>query len=228
VTRQSLFSPFIRQAKEEEVRKKIYGLQQKYSFLMNKGLKLFTTYQKPGRDSVLEKYAERQEIDLVLASLDLKRYVFSKIYLPGGTESRTVQCPILTIKSFPDISECRTIVLPVSNYLPVQKIRVAIYLAKHFDAEIHLVVAENNKSAEETACMKRTFRVLKDNTGLTVVCNSIPGKELSEVVSKYAGSVNGGLILMNPGSRSPLKRFLFRLVPKWTHQELKIPVITMS
>jgi hypothetical protein len=228
VSKQSIFTSFTRQASEEQVKAEIHSLQQKYSFMMKKGLKLFTAYQKPGAESLLEKYVERQEIDLVLSSVDLKSYVFKNIHFPAGGESTMIHCPILTIRAYQDISECRTIILPVSNYLPVQKIRVAIYLAKHFEAEIHLVVAENHKSGDEIACMKRAFKILKDNTGLTVVCNSIPGKELAQVVSKYAGSVKAGLILMDPGAQSPFQRILTRIIPKWTQQELKVPVITMS
>lgn len=228
IFRQPLLSGWISRRNENNVKATIHRLHQQYSFLLKRGLKLFTTLQRTGTESTLEKYLEVHEIDLIMVNADLKSYVFRNMRSVTNSSSHLMHCPVLTVKSFPDLNECHTIVLPINNQLPVQKLRVAIFLAKHFEAQIHLVAADHDHAGESIACMERAYRVLRDNTGIEVFCNRIPGKDLSTIASRYAGSVNGGLMLMDPGAMSPVQRILSRLVPTWSQPVMNVPVITMS
>lgn len=181
-----------------------------YAKRLRPGLKLFATVQEGDAAKLVSRYAEINDIDLVLTGDEPKSFLFFNSRFNISQLTRSITCPVLTIKPLASSSApFKTIVLPVSRFIPINKIRTAIYLARQFKAAIHLLALENNGriQQEELACIKKTFRVLKDNTDIPVACNTMTGESLASIAIKYAHSLGDGLIVVNPGAESQLSGF---------------------
>lgn len=222
-----LFSWFAHKRNDARRKFKAHELRERHDHELKKGLKLFSVFQHVDADSALSRYASTHDIDMVVVGEELKRYGGSDNHFSADWLADSMHCPVLTVKSYPEMSSFKTIVLPIEGALPINKIRVAVYLARYFEASIHLVAMGNSGSYEEMACMKRAFQVLKNNTDLPVVCNTLQGNDLRDIAFRYAQSVNAGLIMLNPASRPAWHGFLSKIWPG-RKEEPKVPVITVG
>jgi hypothetical protein len=223
------FSFLNKQKKETEKKIKVLKLKEKNRERLIKGLKLFICFQRNDIENRILKYCEANEIDMIVACGELKRPGFFASNIKAGKLAGSINYPVLTIKSYPDVQQLKTIVLPIGGFLPINHIRVAIYLGNHFNASIHLVGLEKNGGLnEDLEYIKRAFRILKNNTELPVVFNTISGNDLADAAVQYANSVNAGLVMMNPVSESVIPGFVNRLFSKFVNKKSKVPVITVA
>jgi len=208
---------------------KLAELQTKYCQLLDKGLMLSIYFGKGEPEETISTYAALHHVDLVLMVNDQRRFSFLPPVINANRLAGKTNCPVLTLKSDPILSGLKIIVMPVGKSLPINKIRVAAYLAKHYDASIHLITREKNALMyEELAYMQKALQVLKDNTDLPVKCKTLSGESIGNIALQYAQEVKAGLILVNPGSESSLPGLLNRLFSRFVFNESKIPVMTVA
>jgi hypothetical protein len=214
---------------EAEKKMRMYALKEKYREKLKKGLRLFSQFQNGDIENIIVKYAETHAIDMILLDNGLKGPAFFHDSLDPGWLADCVNCPVLTIRSSPDVQPFKTIVLPIGTIMPVNKMRIAVCLAKQFDSSIHLVVLEKNSLMyEEMACMKRVFQVLKNNTDLPLVCITVQGKSLEDAALQYGHSVKGSLIIMNPGHEPFVAGFINWVSSMFGSKGSEVPVITVA
>jgi hypothetical protein len=184
--------------------------------------------EKKHTEKKIAEYVLEHEIDLVFVKEEKRQFPFFVNRLNVNTLAASANCPVLSVKSLFDFQKQKIIVLPIGKSLPISKIRVVIYLAKHFNAAIHLVVlARNEQMYEELAYMKKAFQVFKDNTDLPVVCKTLEGEALGNSAVAYAHAVDAGLIVVNPGEESLLSGFINRLFSRFVFNESRVPVMTV-
>jgi nucleotide-binding universal stress UspA family protein len=207
---------------------RLFELREQYHKKMKPGLRLFASLQEGNMERSVAEYAELYNIDMILVTQERSMHKLNVSRLAGQTH-----CPVLSTRFDPDLRNMRIIVLPIGSHLPVNKIRVAIWLAKEFNASIHLLSLEKKVMREgtredELSYMKKAFRVLKDNTDLPVVCSTLPGQSLATISVEYAYSVKAGLIIVNPGIESVFPASVSRLFSRFVVSDAKVPVITVS
>jgi nucleotide-binding universal stress UspA family protein len=225
----ALFSQSMKAKAIAEKKKKLSELQSHYCKDMSKPLILSMHVECGAQEEVMAAYVAQHQIDLVFAigkrrSFSLIRDVFNASVLAAKTE-----CPVLSLQSVPDLLGVRIIVMPVGTSLPITKIRIAAYLAKKYNASIHLVTKEKNALMyEELAYMQKALQVLKDNTDLPVKCKTRVGESLGNIALNYAEEVKADLILVNPGAESFLPGITNRLFARFVFSESRIPVMTVA
>jgi hypothetical protein len=214
-----------RQAKADPAKQvRLFELREKYHKQMKAGLRLFATLQQGDMEGSIAGYAEVYNIDMILVTQDrgIQKINISRLAAQS-------HCPVLSTRYDPDLRNMRIIVLPIGSHLPVNKIRVAIWLAQQFNAAIHLLALEKKGCKEEQLVyMKKAFRVLKENTDLPVLCSALPGQSLASITVQYAYSVKAGLIIVNPGTESVLPVSAGRLFARFSVSDSNVPVITIS
>jgi nucleotide-binding universal stress UspA family protein len=207
---------------------KLAELQTKYCQQLDKGLMLSISFEKGEPEAIISTYAALHQIDLVLVVGERKKFPFLQQVINANRLAGKTNCPVLTLKADPVLDGLKIIVMPVGKSLPINKIRVAAYLAKHYDASIHLITREKNLLMyEELAYMQKALQVLKDNTNLPVKCKTLVGESIGNIALQYANEVKAGLILVNPGTESFLPGLLNRLFSRFVFNESNIPVMTV-
>jgi hypothetical protein len=196
---------------------------------MSKGLKLITASKETRLLAAIRSYISSHSIDLVLFCNEIAPVTSDMETRINGGFSAYINCPVLFSSSLPSLPDLKIIVLPVDELLPVNKIRIAIYLAGKFNAVIHLLAMENKKLNDgDLDYLKRAYAVLKENTNQPFVCQSVQNKDLEKAAVEYARSVDAGLVVSRPfshGSRFP------RLILFFKHlfsRKKEVPVMAVN
>jgi nucleotide-binding universal stress UspA family protein len=209
--------------------KKMEQLRFNFSKKLNDGLNLFLHIEFGEAEEVIAAYAGNDQIDLVYVAESRKKFSFGDNAPNASRIARRTNCPVLTLKSHPALQGLKIIVMPVGPSLPVNKIRVAAYLAKQFNASIHLITRERNGLLyDELAYMQKALQLLRDNTDLRVTCKTMTGESLGDMAIQYANTVNAGLIVVDPGAENSLPGMLNRLFSRFVFNESPVPVITVG
>jgi nucleotide-binding universal stress UspA family protein len=209
-------------------REKMALLEHDFSRKIHDGLKLYIHFEFGNAEEVIAAHADMHQVDLVYVAESRKRFPLINKGPNASKLARRINCPILTLKSHPALQGLKIIVMPVGPSLPVNKLRVAAYLAKEFNASIHLITREKNGLLyEELAYMQKALQILKDNTDLRVTCKTLTGESLGDMALQYASDVNAGLIVVDSGAENFLPGIMNRMLSRFVFNESKIPVITV-
>lgn len=195
-------------------------------------------------------YSKRHAVDLILL-VKKKKGGHSQLKTVADVDrlvDKTL-CPVLTVSCQPNHSSLKNIVLPVGDHLPMRKLLFATYLGRTVNSTIHLVASSqtNRKPVFGTFSndpalaagvrdnLHKCYRLLRENTNLSIECQASPEENLAEAAWDYAKKIKADLILTSPGKESMLSGFwsnlrskFFRLrgsrsLPNTSH----IPVMTI-
>jgi len=155
-------------------------------------------------------YSKRHAVDLIL--LVKKKKDRDTQFRMGADVDRLVDktcCPVLTTTESPVISGLKNIVLPVGDQLPMRKLLFATYLGRTVHSTIHLVAPYNNHdvAAGVGRNLQKCYRLLRENTSLSIECQASPRENIAEAAWEYANRIHADLILTAPGKESMLSGF---------------------
>jgi nucleotide-binding universal stress UspA family protein len=213
--------------RKAEVKKRMNDLQETHAQGLKEGSILFAGMREGDPESVITHYAITNAIDLVLYHETHNSFVIKKTVNVRKLAGK-INCPILSIKSHRVLLDHQIIVLPIGKALPLSKMRVVIYLARHFCASIHLVsVGESANNNDDLIYLQKAYRLLKDHTELDVICNVVEGVTIGDIAVNYASSVNAGLVVVNSGAESVMSGFINKLFSRFVYNQSKVPVMTV-
>lgn len=182
--------------------------------------------QSTKTERAIAEYAALHHVDLILAQKSPQLVPFFPAALDINRLAARTNCPVLSLWDL-SFNGIQNIVLPIAGYLPVRRIMLATYLARTFNAVIHLISLTGNDAAANSrsqAYLQKTYQLLKENTTLAVKCNTVEGRSIADTTLEYAKKIKADLILANPGAESLLSG---RMFPKFLFSQTSIPVMTV-
>jgi hypothetical protein len=180
-------------------------------------------------------YSKKNAVDLIL--LIRKKRASHPIFRKGTDVDWLVDktlCPVLTISD--TIPSLKNIVLPVGDQLPMRRLLFATYLGRTAGATIHLITSGRDLLSGPEAQLQKCYRLLKENTSLSIECEACREENLAEAAWDYAKRIKADLILASPGKEAMLSGFWNSLRSKLFHRlgsrslssTSQIPVMTIS
>jgi hypothetical protein len=161
----------------------------------------------------VKNYVLSQDIDLVWVQRRAEPIWNATFAFDPERLAVEADCAVISDQGAEGLKYCDKIILPVGSSVPVNGVRVAVYLARQFKASIHLVC--DTYQEEHLASLQRTYHLLNDNTDITVVCNTFHDSNFHRSVLNYAQSVDAGLIVANPAYRKQQEK----LFGRWIRRE---------
>jgi nucleotide-binding universal stress UspA family protein len=217
---------------EEDINQRVLKLYSSYIMHLPPPLRLFTSIEKGGHETIITNYAIKNHIDLVVLG---KTYpLFSAgWFMHSGINrlSKKTGCPVLTLQSRSNLDSVRNIVMPVgSSFLPLRKLMFATYLAKKCNSRLHLVTLSGHSEldAGDNQYLLKAYRLIRDNTEVPVECKTLPGENIATITLQYAKDVKADLIVINPGKESLLSGVINRIFSRFLFNESRIPVMTVA
>jgi K+-sensing histidine kinase KdpD len=190
---------FLRDHTEKRIKDKcsfLSALQKRFSREMKPGCFLIISIQRGDAHEQTVRYAAAHSIDLVY--YDETTGLFHTPFLDINRLTAALDCPLLIGKQEPNLDSIDKIVLPVDDQLSADHVRVAIFMAQQLGAAIHLVSdGRDGHDAKSMRYLTKAYELLKDNTGLELVCSTLSGNETGQSTLHYAQSVRAGLIVTN-------------------------------
>ncbi len=158
----------------------------------------------------LLRYAQEQQIDLVIATKEKNRSGFS-FFRKDITEdlARKASLAVLTVTKGCLNHPIKTIVLPVTSFVPERKIEMALAFARQFNAHIHLITMLDNNDITTKIRIDAfylTYKILSES-GHSPQYKILHGSDSDAALVRYANQVKADMILVNPEKKKILPVF---------------------
>lgn len=219
-----LFQNELKTAEEkmEEIKKK---------FDPPKGISMVYTITDGNLISVIKSYVEAHNIDLVVMATSgtggIQEFIFGS---NAQHIAATIPCPLLSLQPYEDPGTIQKIIVPVETFYPENKLHYALIFAKLFAAEIHLVclrykLEEPNK---QTTDILRKITAELDTEKISYKIFASEGKNITDVILRYAEKERVDLILVNPGKESKLTGKFIETTGGQIINHAHVPVLTVK
>lgn len=183
-------------------------------------------FHRSKAERAIAEYVALHHIDLILAQQLPPVIPFIASGLDINRLAARTNCPVLSLTHL-SFNSIRNIVLPIAGYLPMRRIMLATYLARNFNAVIHLISLTGVDAAANSrnhAYLQKTYQLLKENTNLPVNFHTMEGRSIADTTLEYARRIKADLILANPGAESLLSG---RMFARFLFNQSSIPVLTV-
>jgi nucleotide-binding universal stress UspA family protein len=158
----------------------------------------------------LLRYTQEQEIDLMIDTNKRSSAAFDLFRTDIAEDlARKANLAVLTVTRGCLNHPIKSIVLPVTDFVPERKIDMALSFAKKFNAHIHLVTLLNNNDVDTKIRIDAfylTYKILTE-FGQSPQYKILHGADSGQVLLRYANQVKADMILVNPEKKKLLPVF---------------------
>lgn len=185
--------------------------------------------EKGSWDETIIEYVNRHLVDLVVIGQSGSFFKKKKLLVNPDKIAEKTHAPVITIPSNKKITKLYSIVIPITDFLPVRKIMYGIYIASINNATLKLLCVENksNKELSHHYLMK-TYQLIRDNCGIKTELETIESENTAEAVNQYAMLNAADLVILNPGTQTKMPGFFSSLLGKRIHKYAAPPVLTVA
>ncbi|HVZ57145.1 MAG TPA: universal stress protein [Chitinophagaceae bacterium] len=207
-------------------------LREKYGRSLVQGTSL-TVHSRKGtwQDSLVE-FAITHKIDVVLIGRQGSLLRGRKMSLNANRIAEKTNIPVITIPENRRLTNLYSIVIPITDFLPVKKLMYGIYMAQHHNATIKLLGIESDRdyyrNKKVQHYLKKSFQLIRDNCGVPLEIVTTAGDNVAEAVNQYAAQSAADLVIVNPGRQSRMPGVLSMLFGHFLQKLSGPPVLTIT
>lgn len=212
-------------------RKKLEALKDMYRHHVCGGGNIEISLLTGNTSQQLSKYIAQYDMDMVvvgLAKFNLVHRIWSAVSI--SQLARKANVPVLAIRSSGLVSHFKKIVLPLTDEVPLHRIKLATMLARSFKSTVYLVSLRNETSDTNAAgsIMNTALEVVQSLSTIPVQCFLLEGKNLAKSTLEFSKRINADLIMANPFKEFHMPGWWNRITRKLLSYGSNIPVITVD
>lgn len=179
----------------------------------------------------LLRYAIQHEIDLVIATNQKHQQGFS-FFRKNIAENlaRKANLAVMTVTKGCLNHPIKTIVLPVTSFVPERRIHMALSFAKKFNAHIHLVTMLDSNDVNTKIRIDAfylTYKILSE-LGHSPHYKILHGSDSDMALVRYANQVKADMILVNPDKKKILPGFFQRKITDMIQPLSALHILTLK
>lgn len=169
------------------------------------------------------------KIDLILIGQVSQFFQKRKMLLNPDFIAEKANVPVITIPDNRRLTRLYSIVIPITDFLPVRKLMYGVYIALSFDCTIKLLGIENLDTKEKVQhYLLKATRLIKENCKLNVEVETVEGQNVAAAVNQFAVLKAADLIIVNPGLQTKMPGFLASLLGNILQKYSAPPVLTVN
>lgn len=196
--------------KKELARKKLETLRDKIYDLVPQIVAKTIVITETTISNNLLRFVQEQEIDLVIATNQQQKTGFS-FFRKSIHEDLSVKAnlAVLTVTKGCLNHPIKSIVLPVTSFVPERKIHMALAFSKKFNAHIHLVTILDSNDVNTKIRIDAfylTYKILSE-LGHSPQYKILHGNDSDMSLVRYANQVKADMILVNPEKKKMIPGF---------------------
>jgi len=174
-------------------------------------------------------YIEQNHIDLVMIGQENNFFRRKEMRLNPNRIASKTNIPVITIPANKRISKLCSIVIPVTDFLPVRKLIYGIYMGSKYSTTVKLLGVENEQTrAKVHYYLKKAYHLIRDNCALNVELEVVPGNNVAEAINEYAMISSADLVIVNPGCQSRMPGIFASLFGNIIQKYSVPPVLTVN
>jgi nucleotide-binding universal stress UspA family protein len=209
--------------------KKLKQLKELYIHHVCSGGKIEISVLYGYPQSVLAKYIEQYQIDMMIKGLskfNLLHRIWSTISISSLV--RKTNIPVLAVRSTGLICHFKKIVLPLHDQIPMRRIRLAAMLGRYFKSTIYVLSVKDKNHDHHLPVVNETLEVIQSLTTIPVQSIILEGKNLAEATLKFSRKINADLIMITSIKEFCLPGFWNKITKNFLLYRSKIPVLTLD
>lgn len=177
----------------------------------------------------INEFVIQNGIDLVLIGQKGRVFGRRKMNLNPDNIAERTNVPVITLPSNRRITKLLSVVIPITEFLPVRKLMYGIFMATTNNAKIKLLAVGNQKTTDNAYhYLQRASALIKQNSGITVETAIIISNNVAEAVNDFSRLHSADLIILNPGTQTKMpgimSSFLGNIIQKYSAP----PVLTVN
>lgn len=187
---------------EQKTGEHLQTLSKKFQHQLHKGLKIFSHSEQGNKNEVAIDYILSNKIDLVVDTID-PGYFKKK---PSGFDVNLIagktSAAVITVPEGRLIHRLYSIVIPVTDSIPLKKLMYGIYMARYYNITFHLLGithehdSDYNQKVEKY--LHRSYRLIRDHCDVPVDMIRRSGTDVIEVAREYSVNNNADLVIVSP------------------------------
>lgn len=168
-------------------------------------------------------------IDLVLIGQNRSTLAKRKMYVNPDFIAEKTNIPVITIPSNRRLTKLYSIVIPVTNFLPVRKLMYGVYIGSFYNTTIKLLGIENERMKEQVQYyLAKSMQLLKDNCDVRVETEIIVSENVAEAVNEFAMLQSADLVIVNPGTQTKMPGFFSSLLGNILQKYSAPPILAVT
>ena len=167
--------------------------------------------------------------DLVLIGQNEKVGTNRKMLLNPDKIAARTDIPVITIPPDRRLSKIYSILIPVTNFLPVRKLMYGVYIAARNRASVKLLGIEAERVKSKIPYfLKKSYQLIHDSSAVYVGMELTDSHNVAEAVNKYALRESADLVIVNPGMQTKMPGFFSSLSGDIIQKHTISPVLTIN
>lgn len=168
-------------------------------------------------------------IDLVLVGQENRLFKRKELLLNPNRIALRTNIPVITIPANRRIVQLYSIVIPVTDFLPVRKLIYGIYMGSKYTTTVKLLGVENEQTSEKVRYyLKKAYQLVRDNCNLNVELQIMSSNNVAEAVNQFAMTESADLVIVNPGNQSRMPGMFSAVFGKMLQRYSVPPVLTIN
>ena len=217
---------------QKELEFQLENLKSRYVSQLENKNSVYTHLQKGLWDEAIINFALQNKIDLVVIGLENKGLKKRKLLFNANRIAEEINIPVITVPENKRLVRLISVVIPITDFLPVKKLMYGIYIAQNDNATVRLLGVEDENDPDQSRkvqhYLKKSFQLIRDNCNVPVEIATTSGHNVAEAINQYAYKNPMDLIIVNPGRQSRMAG-LFSFFLKNSLQKVSVPpVLTIS
>lgn len=195
------------------------------------GYTIATTYSvvKGSWDESVIDFANAHSFDLILIGQTGSFMRKRKMLLNPDKIASKTNAPVITIPSNRSITKLYSIVVPVTDFLPVRKLMYGVYIATNYNSTLKLLGIENPDTKNKAIYyMMKAHKLIIDNCDVKVEFENLSSKNVADAVTRYVHDKPADLIILNPGTQTKMPGFFSGLFGNIIQKHTEPPVLTVN
>ncbi len=189
------------------------------------------TIRENGNNDQLIRYANEHDADLLIIGNPGHKHIRSFSKKDMATElANHANLAVLTVDKSCINKPLKSILLPVTSFVPERRIQMAMAFAKKFNAHIHLVtLLDKNDTASKIRidAFYLTYKILVEY-GLSPQYKILQGADSNESLIRYANQIKADMILLTPVKKNKFFGFLRKTSEEFMQPFSALQVLTLK
>ena len=179
--------------------------------------------------SVIDELVARHHFDLILIGQKRKAVHKRKLLVDPDRLAEITNIPVITIPVNRRLTKLFAIIIPITDFLPVNKLMYGIYMASIYNTTIKLLGVENERTKDKVQYyVEKAFQLLYDNSQIKVQTEIILSPNVAEAVYEFALLESADLVILNPGTETSMPGFFSTIFRNIIQRYTAPPVLTIS
>jgi nucleotide-binding universal stress UspA family protein len=216
----------------KELEFQLEKLKNEYKRLLEDENSVHTYLSKGLWNETIIDFILNHKMDLVLIGQPGRSLRNRKMSLDANRIAEKTNIPVITIPENRRLTGLRSIVIPITDFLPVKKLMYGVYIAQHFNTTIRLLGVEDSRDEQQAKkvqhYLKKSFQLIKDNCSVLVKMTSTSSHNVADAVNNYAFKNSADLIIVNPGKQTRMPGFFSSLFGNFLQKFSAPPVLTVN